>query len=183
MNGLRPILLVAFAFVGVFAAAWLEAPRRWLGAQFDVLPALVVVAALTSNLPTLGLLAVGGGVFLDALSANPLGVSILPLFATGCGLHRAQEVVLRDLPYAQVVLGVLATAAIILLKLVLLLSLGETPLIGWGSLWQFTVTCAWSAALTPLVFLLVDRVSGLLAYPTTEPPTFRPDREILRGRH
>ncbi|MBK9138519.1 MAG: hypothetical protein IPM17_07125 [Verrucomicrobia bacterium] len=183
MNGLRSLILVGFAFAGIFAAAWLEAPRRWLGAQFDVLPALVVVAAMTTNVLTVGILAVSGGVLLDSLSANPLGVSILPLFATGCGLHRAQELVLRDLPYAQVILGVVATAAILLLKLILLLSLGENPIVGWGSLWQFLVTCGWSAALTPLIFRLFDTVAGLLSYRTVEPPTFRPDREILRGRH
>lgn len=183
MTWLKSILLVGFAFVGVFAAAWLEWPRRWLGAQFDLLPALVVVAAMTTNVPTLGVLAVAGGLMLDSLSANPLGLSILPLFATGCVLHRVHDVVLRDLPYAQVVLGVMATAAILLLKLVLLLSLGETPVLGWGSLWQLLIVCAWSAALTPAVFGLFDAATGLFAYRTAGPPAFRPDRDILRGRH
>lgn len=183
MNWMKPMILVGFAFAGVFAAAWIEWPRRWLGAQFDLLPALIVFAAMTTNVLNLGILAVSGGMFLDSLSANPLGVSILPLFATGCGLHRVQELVLRDLPYAQVVLGVMATAVIMLLKLILLLTLGETPILGWGSFWQLFIACAWSAALTPAVFTLFDSVAGLFSYQSLGPPAFRPDRDILRGRH
>lgn len=182
MNWLRTIILVAFAFFGVFAAAWLEWPRRWVGAQFDVLPALIVFAALTTNVLTLGILAVSAGLFLDSLSGNPLGLSILPLFSTGCALHKVQELVLRDLPYAQVVLGVMATAAIVLFKLLVLLTLGETPLLGWGSFWQLFVVCAWSAALTPAVFKLLDTVTGLFSYQAMGSSGFRTDREIKRGR-
>ena len=56
-------------------------PRRaiWLGAQIDLLPALMVYAALNAGLPTVALLAVFGGLWFDTLSANPLGISILPL--------------------------------------------------------------------------------------------------------
>lgn len=183
MNWLRTIILVAFAFFGVFAAAWLEWPRRWLGAQFDPLPALIVFAALTTNVPTLGVLAVSGGLFHDSLSGNPLGLSVLPLFSTGCVLHMTQELVLRDLPYAQVVLGIMATAAIVTLKLLVLLTLGETPLLGWGSFWQLLIVCAWSAILTPAVFRVLAAVTGLFSYPVTAQSGFRTDREIKRGRH
>ncbi len=42
--------------------------------------------------------AVAGGLWFDSLSANPLGVSVLPLFAVGLCVHLAREFVLRDQP-------------------------------------------------------------------------------------
>jgi hypothetical protein len=89
---------------------------------------------------------------------------------------------LRDLPYAQVVLGVMATVAILVFKVLVLLTLGEAPLLGWGSLWQLLVVCGWSAVLTPAVFRLFSTATGLFSYQTAGPAGFRTDREIKRGR-
>ncbi|MDR3377236.1 MAG: hypothetical protein P4M10_01010, partial [Verrucomicrobiae bacterium] len=72
-------MILGFAFVAVFCEAALPAPRHWLGAAIDLLPALMVYTALNASLATVCLLAVLGGVWFDSLSANPLGVSILPL--------------------------------------------------------------------------------------------------------
>ena len=48
----------------------------------------------------------------DSLSANPLGVSVLPLFLVGFLIYRQRELILRDQPFAQFVLGLGASAAV-----------------------------------------------------------------------
>jgi hypothetical protein len=90
MNIAETILVLAVAFLAVFGEAVADRPRQLFGAQVDLLPALMVYAALNANLHVVSLLAVFGGLWFDSLSANPLGVSILPLFAVG----------LSDLPAA-----------------------------------------------------------------------------------
>ncbi len=183
MNGLRTLLLVLLAFVGVFAEAVVDFPRLWLRAQFDILPPLVVYAALMGSVGTLALLSIAGGLWADALSGNPLGVSVLPLFWVGLALHWRRDLILRELPYAQSVLGGMASTAAPALTLVVLLTLGENPLLGWGTLWQFGVVAIGGAALTPLCFSLIEGLTRAFAYQPASPMPFPSDREIKRGRH
>jgi rod shape-determining protein MreD len=182
MNWPRVILLLLLALLGVFAQSTLEFPRRWLGAQPSFLPAVVVCAALDGDVALVALVAVTGGVALDALSANPLGVSVLPLFAIGFALHGWRDLLLREVTYAQAVLGALAAVGVTVAKLLLLLTLGEHPLVGWGSLWQLVVIAAGGALLTPLVCRAVGKLAGFFAYRPEPASSFRPDREIKRGR-
>ena len=64
-----------------------------------------------------------GGLWFDSLSANPLGVSVLPLFVVGLAIHVKRELIVRDQTFAQVVLGAAAPAlAVPLLTLLLLLT-------------------------------------------------------------
>jgi cell shape-determining protein MreD len=132
---------------------------------------------------TLALLAAVGGIWTDALSGNPLGVSVLPLFWVGLGLHWRRDLILRELPYAQCVLGGMATAAVPPLTLVVLLTLGEQPLVGWGTLWQILVVTIGGAALTPLCFSAIESLMYAFAYQPTAATPFPTDREIKRGRH
>ena len=83
MNVFNTILILATAFLAVFGEAVFSAPRNLLGAQIDLLPALMICAALNTNIIGVSLLAVFGGLCFDTLSANPLGVTILPLMAVG----------------------------------------------------------------------------------------------------
>src|SRR5580704_14501923 len=142
MNFFKPILILSFAFLAVFGEATLSAPRHWLGTQIDLLPALMVYAALNADTVTVSLLAVLGGIWFDSFSANPLGISILPLFVAGFPIHLRRDLILRDLPFAQLVLGATASALVPALALLLLLNGGKQPLIGWGSLWQWLVMTA-----------------------------------------
>jgi len=127
MNLFQPILILGFAFFAVFAEATLTGPRDWLGAQIDLLPPLMVYAALNTDLITLSLLAVLGGLWFDSLSANPLGITILPLFAAGFPIYLRRELILRTAPFAQLVLGAAASAAVPALVLLLMLNLGWQP--------------------------------------------------------
>jgi hypothetical protein len=182
MNALPSILVLAAAFLAVFGEAMFPVLRHWLGAQVDLLPVLMVYAALNTNLVTVSLLAVLGGLWFDALSANPLGTSILPLYAVGFLICVWRDLILRELSFAQLVLGTVASALVPALSVLLLLTAGKEPLLGWGSLWQWIVMTAGGAAATPLVFALFDWCNRTLGYQPRTEPGFRPDREIRRGR-
>ena len=182
MNPFRTILILAAAFLAVFGEAGFPILRHGLGAQVDLLPVLMVYAALNADLATVSLLAVLGGLWFDALSANPFGASILPLFAVGFVIYLRRDLILRELPFAQVILGAAASAAAPALCVLLLLTGGREPLLGWGSLWQWLVMTAGGAAATPLVFALFHWCDRTLGYQPRTETSFRPDREIRRGR-
>ena len=182
MSFFKPILILTFAYLAVFGEATLSATRHWLGAQIDLLPALMVYTALNADLATVCLLAVLGGLWFDSFSANPLGVSILPLFVAGFPMYLRRELILRDLPFAQFVLGAAASAGVPALALLLLLNMGKLPVIGWGSLWQWVVMTAGGAAATPVVFSMFSWCGGALGYQENSEMGFRPDREIRHGK-
>jgi rod shape-determining protein MreD len=182
MNFFKPALILGFAFLAVFGEAVLSAPRNLLGAQIDLLPALMVYAALNADLVTLSLLAVLGGLWFDSLSENPLGVTILPLMAAGFPIHLRRDLILRSLPFAQFVLGAAASALVPALTVLMLLNGGKPPLIGWGSLWQWLVMTAGGAVATPFIFSLAGWFGHALGYQLRSEISFRPDREIHRGR-
>ena len=179
----RPtIFVLAAAFVAVFLEASAGLLRKLLGAQVDVLPALMVYAALTLGFTTIVLLAICGGLWFDSLSLNPLGASVLPLLLIGLLIYRSRELLLREHVFAQAVLGAAAGAAQPLGTLFILLNKGQTPLLGWFSLWQWLVMAAGGAAATPICFKLFDRLYRALEYQPATQSSFRPDREIKRGR-
>lgn len=183
MNWLKPILVLLFAFLAVFLEAVCREPRGLLGAQIDLLPAMVVYASLGCDLVTMCLVAVLGGLWFDALSANPIGVSILPLFAVGFLIYPRRGLILREEFYARFVLGTAASAVVPLLTLLLLLSMRETPLLGWGTVWQWLVMSVGGGLMTPALFWMFDTLTRALSYLPVAESSFRPDREIRRGRN
>jgi rod shape-determining protein MreD len=182
MNVFNIILVLAAAFLAVFCESVLPAARNWLGAQIDLLPALMIFAALNTNTAGVSLLAIFGGLWFDSLSANPLGVSILPLFIVGFPICLQREFILRELPFAQLVLGAIASAVAPALTVLLLLSGGKQPLVGWGSIWQWLVMIAGGALATPIIFALLNWCNHAFGYQPRAETSFRPDREIRRGR-
>jgi len=100
VNVFNSILILAAAFLAVFAEAAFSFPHRLLGAQIDLLPALMIYAALNLDIFTVSLLAVLGGLWFDSLSANPFGISILPLYAIGFPIWWKRDLLLRELPFA-----------------------------------------------------------------------------------
>ena len=111
MNWLSTILVLGTAFLAVFWEAAFGGVRHFLGAQIDLLPPLMVYAGLCTGITTVTALALAGGLWFDSLSANPLGVTVLPLFAAGLAIHLNRELILRDETFAQLVLGLSASAA------------------------------------------------------------------------
>ena len=179
----RFLIVLALAYLAVFCQAGFDVPRVWLNGQVNLIPPLMVYTALRLNLTCVTVLAIFAGLWLDALSANPLGVSIGPLFLSGFALLQRREVLLQELDYAQLVLGAAVSAAVPLLTLVIVLSKGLDPGIGWHSLWQLAVLTVTGGVFTPVLFRLLDRVERALMHPAAPTLVFRPDREIRRGRY
>jgi hypothetical protein len=176
------LFLAAVVFLVVYWEAAFDGVRHLLGVQPDLLPSLMVYAALTQGIGGVVLVAVGGGLLFDALSANPLAVSVGPLFFTGLVVHAAREVILRDQPFAQAVIGAAAGFISCVLVLMTLLTLGETPILGWGTVWQLAVLTIGSGVAAPLWFVCFGWLHRTLAYRRAPETTFRSDREIRRGR-
>lgn len=182
MRAFHSTMILLAAFVAVFLQAATGTLPRLLGAQVDLLPALMVYAALTAGPLTVAALALCGGLWFDSLSANPPGLSVLPLALIGWLVSRRRELLLRQQWFAQLVLGAAASAAAPLLALLLLLSAGHEPLLGWGTVWQLMVMTALGGAATPLLFRLFGALTRAFSYTEPPRPGFRPDREIRRGR-
>ena len=183
MNWLQTTSLLVLTFMAVFIQGTWDLPHSWLGAQLSLLPSLVVYAAIQTDVVTLALVSVLGGLWADSLSANPFGLSILPLFWLGFMLHRWRDLLLRELTYAQCVMGIMAGVAVPLLTLLLLLSMGAHPLLGGWSLWQLGVLGVAGGCLTPPTFWLMERLVATFSYQPVKATPFRADREIKRGRH
>ncbi|HZQ46734.1 MAG TPA: hypothetical protein VFC07_06980 [Verrucomicrobiae bacterium] len=183
MNWLNSILILMAAFIAVYLEAAFNGVRHFLGAQIDLLPALAVYASLRSNLLTITLLAILGGLWFDTLSNNPLGITVLPLFVPGFLIYLRRGLILREQYFARFILGLISSATVPALTLLLLLSTRQTPVLGWGTLWQWVVISLGGAILTPVCFLLFDGLNGALSYRPVSESSFRPDREIRRGRN
>ncbi len=182
MNWFTSISILLAAFLAVFWQALFPGIRNLLGAQIDLLPALMVYTSLSAGFGTVILLAMAGGLWFDSLSANPLGVSVLPLFAVGLGVYLYRDLILRDQLFAQIALGLAASIATPALTLLVLLSTGSNPLLGWITLWQLFIMMIGGGIAAPIFFELFRFLNRLLGHQPVVETSFRPDREIRRGR-
>jgi hypothetical protein len=183
MSWLNTLALTGLAFLAVFAESYFRGMRNLIGAQIDALPGLMAYAALTTNLPTVVALGLLGGLWFDSLSANPLGVSALSLLVTGGVIHYYRGLILRERFYPQFLIGLGASAAVPLLTLIGLEGAGAEPLVGWWTVWQWILLAVGGALVTPACFSLFERFNRAFHYAPTQETSFRPDREIDRGRN
>ena len=70
MRAIHPALLLLTTFVTVYLQCRIEWVRNILGVQLDLLPPIMVYAALSTNFGTVTLLAFTGGLFYDAMHAE-----------------------------------------------------------------------------------------------------------------
>jgi hypothetical protein len=98
-------------------------------------------------------------------------------------LYPRRGLILREEYYARFVLGLAASALVPVLALLLLLSMRRAPLVGWGTLWQLLVMTLVGGLLTPVCFWGFDALNHALTYRPAVENSFRPDREIRRGRN
>ncbi|HUR45885.1 MAG TPA: hypothetical protein VMZ27_08445 [Candidatus Saccharimonadales bacterium] len=182
LNPLHTFFVLFAAFSAVFFETTFNGFRGVAGAQVELLPALMVYASLSSGMPTISALAVCGGLLLDSQSANPLGISILPLFVIGFLIQKYRGLILREQRVAQLVLGFSASAFSPLMTVVLLLNTDKQPLISWFSLWQWLLMTALGGLACPVWFWVFDKLNLALSYKALHETSFRTDREIKRGR-
>lgn len=190
-------VLVAF----VQAVAW--APRDWMGVQPDVLPALVVYAALHTRLAMTVATALLAGFGWDALSSGPFGLTVIPLISVGVMLHRRREILLRDSGWALAALGGAVTVVVHVMWGVLLLllwplvmdpprgpvywpewqmGLALAPRWDWVWLWHLGWVGLFGAMATPFFHRWFRWVEGAFMYAEVPVVRYRGDREIKRGR-
>jgi cell shape-determining protein MreD len=182
MKWANPLLILFGTLLAVFWESAFQGIRNLLGAQVDLLPAIMVYASLTASLLTVSMAALLGGLWFDSLSANPLGITVIPLLVCGLAFYSIRELLLREQTFAQIVLGLIASLVTPFLVLVILLTTGKQPLVGWGTFWQLIVMGAGGAVATPVCFALFGFLNRFLGYEEVAQLSFRPDREIRRGR-
>ncbi|MCW5557523.1 MAG: hypothetical protein KIT22_06810 [Verrucomicrobiae bacterium] len=182
MTWIPTIALFLVAWLAAFAQTQFRPVMGWLDTPVAVLPALMVYASLTHPLPTVAGLAVFAGLSLDALSAGPLGISVLPLFAIGFVLHLRQHLILRELAYAQAWLGLAAGVAATVGTWVLLQLGSQTFIAGPFLMVQIAILGLLNGAVCPGVFRTFDAIRNAFDYAPLAETSFRPDREIVRGR-
>jgi cell shape-determining protein MreD len=182
MSSLSTFSVLLAAFLVVFLETSFRSPRIILGVQVDLLPSLMTYTALSGSLSAVTLLALCGGLWFDSFSANPLGITILPLFLAGAVIHYHRALLLRDQLIARCLVGMAASTVVPALVLGLLLATGHNPLVGLLTLWQWLVLALSGALFTPVLFKLFDWLNQAIRYPVHTEPAFRPDRDIKRGR-
>ena len=164
MNWFHTASILLAALIGVFLEATITLPRDLLGAQINPMPALVVYAALHSNLVTLTFLVISGSLWQSSLSADPLGIALLPLFLVGILIEFNRKQFARRERFVRFTLGTAASASVPLLTLFLLLTAGCEPILNWVSLWQWLVMAVGGGLLTLLIFPVLDWFKGALSH-------------------
>ena len=162
MNGYHTASILLAALLGVFIESAVTLPRDLLGAQVNPLPALMVYAALQSNVLTITLLAICGAFWQSALSADPLGITLLPLFMVGIFIEFNRRQFARRERFVRFALGAAASASVPLLTLFLLLTLGHKPLLNGFTLWQWLVMAVGGGLLALLIFPALDGLREIL---------------------
>jgi hypothetical protein len=182
MNGLRLGLVIALTGLVVFGQATVDWVRLTVGVQLELLPSLVVFCAARGDWIPLTAGAVLGGLWLDSLSLNALGTSVLPLLGLGWTIYYCRDLVLIEDRIVQAGLGGLGSGVAFGLGLLLQVVVGAQPLTGWITVWQGLVVAGGGAVVAPLWFWLIPWLEKTLGYSVVALPSFRPDREIKRGR-
>ena len=97
-------------------------------------------------------------------------------------VQQFRHLILRQETYTQLVLGFAASGFAPLLALAIILSYGGEPILGWGTLWQWFAMTVLGGLLVPVYFQLFNKVYRVLGYERVIESSYRPDREIARGR-
>jgi hypothetical protein len=154
-----------------------------MGFPLGILPALVVYAALTLDLWLTSVFCCVSALLFDSLTESRLGVSVAPVFLAGFLLHHKRHLILREQSFARFWLGFGAGLAIPLGTLGINLLGSRQPAAGWFTLWQTLVLALFNGFACPVCFRLFDWLRSYFEYRPMTVSSFRPDREIKRGRN
>jgi rod shape-determining protein MreD len=182
-NGVTLLVFLITGYAVIFAQAKFTFFRDFFGAQPDLLPGMIVFAAMAFRLETVMLCTVVFGSLFDALSSNMLGTSILTLSTIGLAASRYRELLLSEHFTTHWVLGLIGSGVAPILSYIILQLSGATPLLGAGSAWQWAIMTAGGGLVTPLWFKVFTRLDDALRFKEIPESTFRVDRQIARGRH
>ena len=176
------VLLLGVYFLIFLQSHW-QVPRLWLGFQPDLTPALMVFVGLTMGAGYVSSIALMSGLWLDSLSANPFGMSILPLFLVGWIVFCFRKKIMAVEFMAQIYLGILGGILVFLLQLTLLKLLSFNPLIGWGMVFFAMLNAFFCGLAVPFFYLLHKWFKSLFSHSSHEPNKWRNNnRQIVRGK-
>ena len=174
------VLLIALISIYV-ASAW-NLPRHLLGAQLNPLPALMLVVALRSPISTIGMLSIFGSFAQSALSSNPLGLSLIPLYLFGFIVHMYSHSLSHHHSGSRLALGAAAGALIPIMSLGLLLLTNKEPLFGWFTLWQWAIGTLSSGLIALMFFPLIEWLDKSVEEQPLAAP-YDTSTRIVRGTH
>lgn len=161
MRGTRTILILSVALVAVFFQTTCTLFRDPFGAQIDPLPALMVYTAMFANIGAMTMLAIFGSLWQSAMSADPPGIAMLPLFLIGAVVEFNRQYIARQKWFARFIIGTAASAIAPLMTVFILLSMGFQPLISWLSLWQLLITAVGGGLITLAVFQIMKWLKNM----------------------
>jgi hypothetical protein len=183
MNWLPPVFAFVFAWGAVFSQTQFGLIYEWLGASVNPLPALMIHAGLTHSSSTIAGLAIFAAISLDALSPMKIGTSIIPLFTLAYVMHVRRHLILRNEAYARVSLG-FGGGLFVPVATLAILTLSDRPILsGWSTLWQIGANGVFNALMCPVCFGIFDWLEKTFGDPPAVESSFRPDRQIKRGRN
>ncbi len=159
--------LVPAVLVAMVLQCTLAAVVNLAGAKLDLMPAVVVFAALFATWRRALLVAVTGGLLLDALSLQPLGLSIPPLAVAAAAINHFQRVLYRDNILLQMALGG-ATSLAGSVWTWLLLQCSATPLPLQAGIVQKILLIALLAAVGAPILLWLLKITARLLRQATE---------------
>jgi hypothetical protein len=175
-------LLLGVYFLIFLQSHW-QMPRLWLGFQPDLTPALMVFVGLTMGAGYVSSIALMSGLWLDSLSANPFGMSILPLFLVGWIVFCFRKKIMAVEFMAQIYLGILGGLLVFLLQLTLLMLFSFNPLIGWEMIFLAMLNAFFCGVAVPFFYLLHKWFKSLFSHSSHEPNKWRNNnRQIVRGK-
>lgn len=175
------LLLIGYISVAlnITFGAWL---RNAVGIQIDLIPLVVVYMALTLEVSTVVLICGVLGILFDSLSANPAGVSSISFALAGLTIYAYRHLVLRKLWQIQYLSGLLSSVIIPLFSYLLLKTVGEEPVMTFKMVINILISGFINAFLTPFIFGIIDWIENTFNYKQVKMSSFRPDREIKRGK-
>ncbi len=148
-----------FLFVAVVLAMALQcalaAVVNLAGVKLDLMPAMVVFGALFASWNRALFVAVACGLLLDALSFQPLGMSVAPLAVGAAAINHFQRVLYRDNILLRAALGgAISLAASLWTWLLLQFSTTPLPLQFWIAAKMALIALLAALGTPPLLWLL-----------------------------
>ena len=131
---------------------WFAAAFDIAGAKLDLMPIVVVYAALNGSWTQTLLVATVSGLMLDTLSLAPFGLSVPPLVAGAVAINHFQRILFRDNALVQCILSGGMSAAVSLWTW-LLLRAGVAPLPATVDVWvKMLIISGMTASVAPALF-------------------------------
>ncbi|MEK9861655.1 MAG: rod shape-determining protein MreD [Verrucomicrobiota bacterium] len=173
------VLAMALGYLQSYASL-IEGQWR---AQVDLLPIFAAYVSMHGGMPIMpAAFALLGGCWLDLLSANPLGSSMVTLLVSMLCLQRAQKVMLRDHWAGEAMVGALVSALHLMLGAGLVWITRHHPILGWAFFWHLLINTIVCALLSPWLFALFKAMDRLFAARAIPSLGYRGIVEVKRSR-